>query len=478
MRLRRRARTGRLAVCAAAFAIACTGAAGRIPPPPPGDRQPAAVRDHLDAAYAAAREAPRSPDAVGAYCVALHADMFYDAANRCYAIPIELAPDQWRWRYHRALLRSDLGDAEDLAAELRAVVMRAPDFAPAWLRLGDAEFKAGRHDDAEAAWRKTIGLPEPDRSTPAPVAYVTEIPAATYAWLGIARIRLLRGDRGGARDVLERLAADGPPFSSVYRLLGEILEAGGARADAALAMARARRLPAYAPYADPVVNRLALESRNSTFLIRLASEANLAVNGKWAEYLTRRALEFDPENPEVVLKLGRVLRTLDQNLEAVTLFRRYEAMVPGDPQVLAHMGSSLSALGRYAEAEPYLRRAATTLDDALSHYNLGLLLALTGRVDEAILEYGVALERDPNDVAVRGNLAAAYMRQGRADRAERELRRVLDVDPENALAHANLGLLYAQSGDIGRARRALTEALRLDPALAEAAEALRSLGGA
>ena len=96
-----------------------------------------------------------------------------------------------------------------------------------------------------------------------------------------------------------------------------------------------------------MVDDLARESRNSTLLLRLASEANLAVNAEWSEYLTRRALEFDPDNPEAVVKLGRVLRTIGRNEEALEFFQRYHQLVPGDYLGLAHIGSCLSALGRY-----------------------------------------------------------------------------------------------------------------------------------
>ena len=52
-------------------------------------------------------------------------------------------------------------------------------------------------------------------------------------------------------------------------------------------------------------------------------------------------------------------------------------------------------------------------DDAVTHYNLGLLLSQTGRADAAIGEYEKALARDPGNSDARTNLAAALMRQGR-----------------------------------------------------------------
>lgn len=467
---------GVVAAAVAYVVVGRAGGSGEIPPPPDPPRQPIAIREHLRDTYAAARGDAGSVDAVGAYCLALHADMLYEPADRCYERAIALADREWQWTYYRALLRSDLGDADQLVPLLRRVVDAQPGFAPAWLRLGDAEFKAARYDAAERAWTRVMELPEPPRSDVGSVTHIVEVPASHYAALGLARIRLMHGDRAAAQQILERVVTGGPPFGSADRLLAEIHDAAGRADEAARALRRARALPPFAPYADPMVDRLAGVSRNSTFLLRLASEADLALNGAWSEYLTRRALQFDPDNPEVVSKLGRVLRTRGQTEEALAQFMRYREMVPGDLQVLAHIGTSLSELGRVAEAEPYLRQAATALDDALSHYNLALLLAMTGRVDEAIVEYGRAIDRDPNDVNARSNLAAALVRKGDSGGALSELTRVLVLDPENAVARANLGIVYAQRGDRARARRELQEALRLDPTLTQAAEALDALG--
>jgi tetratricopeptide (TPR) repeat protein len=452
-----------------------SAAAGTLPPPPDAAKVPAAVRGHLDTTYRAARQTPSSVSAVGAYCVALHADMFYEAADRCYRVAIERSGGEWQWLYYRSLIRFDLGGGQDLASDLRTVTARVPGFSPAWLRLGDAEFKAGRYEDAERAWLRAIEVPEPRRLSDAPVPHVVEVPAASYASLGLARISLINGDTSAARQTLERVLAGGPAFSSAYRLLADVEAMDGRTPEEARARARARKLPPYAAYADPMLDVLALESRNSTFLLRVASEANLALNAAWSEFLTRRALEFDPDNPEVVLKLARVLRTLRRSDEALTYFQRYQQMVPGDVQVLADIGSCLSDLGRFAEAEPLLRKAVASLDDPISHYNLGLLFAVTGRVDEAIAEYERALERDPGDVTARSNLAAAFVRKGELRRAVQELQRVLAIDAENPLALTNLGLVRVQQGDVAGARRALTEALRLDPGLEPAAEALKSL---
>jgi tetratricopeptide (TPR) repeat protein len=156
-------------------------------------------------------------------------------------------------------------------------------------------------------------------------------------------------------------------------------------------------------------------------------------------------------------------------------FQRYHRMVPDDIQGLAHLGSCLSALGRFEEAEPYLRRAVEGQDDPISHYNLGLLLATTGRLDEARRSYEAALARDPAHADARGNLASVLVQLGRVDEATRQLIALVDRDPENALARANLGLLLANRGEREAARVHLAEAVRLNPQLTPAREALQAV---
>src|SRR5688572_11275864 len=450
-----------------------SSAVARIPPPPAA--QSKAVAAHLSAKYEAARAAPSSPAAFGSLCVAYHADMFFDEADRCYARVIELDSSQWRWRYYRALIQAERGGGEPLIESLRRVVNQAADFGPAWQRLGDALFKAGKYDEAREAWERASTAGASDANQPAP-RHVTEVPLSAYAQVGLARIALVQGETARAREILERVATEAPQFSSALRLLADVYRSLGRQADADRFVYRANRLQPFAPYLDPMVDDLARESRNSTLLLRVSSEANLAVNAEWAEYLTRRALEFDPDNPETVVKLGRVLRTVGRNEEALEFFQRYHQMVPGDFLGLAHIGSCLSAMGRYQEAESYLRRAVAGIDDPQTHYNLGLLLSITDRTPEAIAEYEKALARDPMHADARLNMATSLARLGRMDQASRELTRLVEEDPDNAVARTNLGVVLIQQGKVEQARVQLEAAVRSDPALEPARQALDSIG--
>jgi tetratricopeptide (TPR) repeat protein len=476
MWLRRVAAALAAGVAAAGCGWIGAGGSATLPPLPDLAGQTPAVAAHVRGAYAEAARQPGSAVAVGALCSAYHADLLFDAAAGCY---LALAPldDGWRWRYARALIDIELGGDERLTDRLRTIAGAAPDFAPVWLRLGDAEFKAARYDAAAEAWRRAATLPAPgaDPAGDGP-AHVAEVPLAAYASLGLARVALVTNDPSGARELLERVAAATPSFGPAFRLLADSYRALGREPDAARAVYQAGRRPGFTPFMDPIVDGLTRQSRNSTLLLRVASEATLTVNAPWSEYLVRRAVEFDPGNPDAVLKLARVLRTLNRNDEALTLFLKYAEMVPGDYLGLAHIGSCLSAMGRSAEAEGYFRRSLAGLDDATTHYNLGLLMSMTGRLPEAEREYRRALALDPGHADARGNLGPLLVRMGRPREAAEELRHLVEDDPENVSALTNLGVVLLQQGRVSDARPYLERAVQLAPEMPQARAALETLG--
>jgi len=466
-----------LTLVAALLAAACGSMGGSpLSPLPDLAAQTPAVVAHVRGAYDAAARAPGSAAAVGALCRAYHADLLFDAAARCYE-RVTALDDDWRWRYRRALIDIELGGAEGLADRLREIAAAAPGFAPVWLRLGDAEFKAARYDAAAEAWRRaaTLPPPEPEPAGDGP-AHAPEIPIAAYASLGLARVALTANDPDAAREILERVASATPAFGPAFRLLADSYRALGRHQDAERAVYRAGQRPAFTPFADPIVDGLTRESRNSTLLLRVSSDATLTVNAAWSEYLVRRAVEFDPNNPDAVLKLARVLRTLERNSEALPLFQKYASMVPGDYLGLAHIGGCLSALGRYDEAEQYFRKSLAGLDDATTHYNLGLLMSMTGRLADAEREYRRALALDPAHAGARGNLGPLLVRMGRTREAAEELRRLVADDPENVSALTNLGVVLMQQGRAGDARPYLERALQIAPEMPQARAALEALG--
>jgi mono/diheme cytochrome c family protein/Tfp pilus assembly protein PilF len=276
----------------------------RLPPVPDLATATMAVARHIREADAAARRRPSSPDAVGALGIAYHADGFHEYAARCYAHATDLAPDDWRWHYHHALLDIARGRLERVPDRLQEAVAREPSLAIAWFRLAEERFKRGLVDEAENDYSRALNAskgPAPGGLPRLPARHT--IALSSYAQLGLARIALLRNDTERALKILERLVLEAPDFGSAHRLLAQAWTVAGERAEAARHLAHAEVLHPYTPPADPVLDRLAVESRSAVTLLSQAAVADRAGDGTWKERLVRLAGEYDPKNPAVMAQV-------------------------------------------------------------------------------------------------------------------------------------------------------------------------------
>ncbi len=101
-------------------------------------------------------------------------------------------------------------------------------------------------------------------------------------------------------------------------------------------------------------------------------------------------------------------------------------------------------------------------------FTYGAAFSQAGYYDQAIREFTLALETDPNYAEAHYNLGTLYLKQGKAEEARRELLRALELRQEYPDALNNLGMLAAQAGDTREAVRYFQEAIdqRPDYALA------------
>ncbi len=444
-------------------------AAARLPALPDLSREPAAVVEHLRQADRLARSRPTSADAVAALGVAYHADLFYAPAAVAYRIASQLDPANWQWPYYLALLHLERGEADSAAGQLEAIVAAKPDFAQAWLHLADARLKRAEYRKADEAYARAAEAPADATAVPgAPAARRPPIPIAAHALAGRARVALQQGQIDAARQTLEALVRNTPNFGAAHRLLADTYRRLGRERDADLHVARAAALPAYSPPPDVMIDALARESRSSVFLLKQASAADLVRDGAWREYLVRRALEFEPRNPDVVYEMGALLQQLKRPEEALVYFNRHLEMVDADQQTLVQIGKCYADLGRFKDAEAVLRRALATVDDAVGFYNLGYVLEQMDRAPEAERHYVRALELNPGLAAAHSNLGAALARQGRFDQAAAHLAEVVRLEPGSASAVNNLGGILLQQRQLPAAARLFRSALELAPEYADA----------
>lgn len=132
------------------------------------------------------------------------------------------------------------------------------------------------------------------------------------------------------------------------------------------------------------------------------------------------------------------------------------------------------AIAAFAAVPPNLSKALEAQrrlvtekpQDAAVHNDLGSLLLLADRPDEAEAAYRRAIELDPDKVSALFNLAQLQQQRGERREALRLYSRVVEVQPNHAWAHYQIGTLHEKWGQDGRAIDHYARAFALDPQLA------------
>jgi tetratricopeptide (TPR) repeat protein len=425
---------------------------------------PEAAREPVRAAAARAQAAPDSADVVGELGRALHAALMSEDAISAYAKAERLDAAAWRWPYLRGVLLEERSRLDEARAAFESAIDRNGAHGLASFRLAEIAFKEGRLDDAEQGYRRAAEASPSSPFLPGGVTARRVFPLSVYAQLGLARVALERRQTAAASAIIDAVIAAQPTFGPAHTLRARLED----HQDAAVpSTARA-----YVPPNDPDVDGVVAMSAMRDLLLKHAAVAARGGDREWREFLIRRAMQFNPRDPNVLMEAATMLQASNRATEALEVLQQHERLVPGDHHTLVEEGRCLADLGRLEEAEAVLRRAVR-VRDAAAEYNLGTVLDRQGRSEEARARYENALTIDPFHARALNNLGVWWDRHGQSEIAIRTLLRAIQADPENADAYSNLGSAYIGARRLPDALRALATAVALAP---EAPDAHNNLG--
>ncbi len=173
-------------------------------------------------------------------------------------------------------------------------------------------------------------------------------------------------------------------------------------------------------------------------------------------------------------------------LEALGHLRRYdsEASVDSAIHILEELAAqSSSASVQAALGQAYLAKfelthdakwatpAAAACERAISadpqnpnvHITLGELRRFTGRLDDALKEYRVALAQQPNNADAILGLAETYKADGKLPEAEAAYRKSIELQPNYWAGYNKLGAFYAGHGRLPESATMFQKVLTLVP---------------
>ena len=134
----------------------------------------------------------------------------------------------------------------------------------------------------------------------------------------------------------------------------------------------------------------------------------------------------------------------------------------------------LAAIAAVAAVPPNLSKAieaqqrltAERPNDAAVYNDLGNLLLLVPRPEEAETAYRKALELDPNKASAHYNLGLLLQQRGEEREAMKHYEQTVKLEPRHAWAHYQMGTLHERGGQESRAVEDYAQAFALDPQLA------------
>lgn len=155
-------------------------------------------------------------------------------------------------------------------------------------------------------------------------------------------------------------------------------------------------------------------------------------------------------------KRGRKLHRARRHQEALAAFEQAAQLDPRQHVIFAHMGEVHRGLRKYDQAIGSYKQALTVLkknpDDKIGakyQMNLGVLLGLSGKTDEALGAIEKSLELNPtNPSQAYFNLGATLVNSGKAEGAAESFKKSVEANPSNANAQYQLAICLVSLASI------------------------------
>jgi len=197
--------------------------------------------------------------------------------------------------------------------------------------------------------------------------------------------------------------------------------------------------------------------------VRLGAQALDAKRCEEAERVAREVLARNPQHAGALHLLGIAVLSQGRAREAVAPLQQ-AAHDCNDALIETHLGKALRESGRMGEALTWLRRAATRTPPLSSTFHeLGILLAMQRRYDEAEAAFKRGLELAPTDADLSVELGGVYISRAEAANAKLAFARALSQVPGHPRALHGFGTALLFEGEFARAAERFRQVLARNP---------------
>jgi tetratricopeptide (TPR) repeat protein len=369
--------------------------------------------------------------AYGEYAMLLQAAEYYEAAEPAYLNAQDLMPADARWPYYLGHLYKSIGQTEKSIQSFERALQRNPSEIATLIWLGRLYLEQGKPDVAEPLFERAAQLP----------------PRNVAVMAGLGQAALARRDYQRAVTVLEEALAFDPSAASIHSPLANAYRGLGDSAKAEEHLKLWRNTDLVVPDRLRADLDMSIESGLSYELRGV--RALEARDFKAAEEFFRKGVQLAP----ATTALGRSLR---HKLGTALVLQ----------------GDVDGAMARFEEVAKLAPADGLDESSAKANYSLGVVLASSGQMNQAIQRLTAAVKYNPNYAEALMALGDTLRGSGRIEASLKPYADVVRINPRSAEARFAYAVALARLRRYRDAKAWLEESARVLPDRPELSHAL------
>jgi tetratricopeptide (TPR) repeat protein len=169
-----------------------------------------------------------------------------------------------------------------------------------------------------------------------------------------------------------------------------------------------------------------------------------------------RAIELQPNFVNPYISIGELLRSNNQFDLAKQYYYKGLSLDKTDMGANAYLGLAvIYSITRRDDSAIFCYQQTLRLKpyNPEAHSNFANFLDMTGQKDKAIVEYGVAIDQNPDIFQPYLNRARAYQRMNKCDDAFKDFNKALQIEPKMGEIYYARSFCYDMKGDKAAAQK-------------------------
>jgi len=192
-----------------------------------------------------------------------------------------------------------------------------------------------------------------------------------------------------------------------------------------------------------------------------------------------KAVEMDPQNPDLNHELAIVYRDLQEYDLSLSYFKRTLSLRPKFPEAQNNLGTLYLLMKQWDPAIESFQAAINNIlyqTPELAYNNMGLAYYNKGLYEKAIECYQKALDTSPSYAACHANLGIVYEKLNRHEDAIDAYNKAIKYSPTTSGPYLSLGRVYYRLGRMSDASTMLKQYLSIAKEGPDKEEAQKLLG--